>query len=92
MLTSDIAPTCGEAYVANNDITGMVPGGVVSRRDRGSLLFKGTNHLTKLSMCSFTTGSSTAVYWSLPANRPSAGSHDWSRDVENVCTSPWQFS
>jgi ABC-type multidrug transport system ATPase subunit len=32
ILTGDIAPTSGDAYVAGNDITGSVPGGVAEAR------------------------------------------------------------
>lgn len=32
VLTGDIAPTSGEAYVAGNDITGVTPGGVAAAR------------------------------------------------------------
>ena len=32
MLTSDVAPTYGEAFVAGKDITGAVPGGVTEAR------------------------------------------------------------
>jgi ABC-type multidrug transport system ATPase subunit len=32
MLTGDIAPSGGEAYVAGHDITGVAPGGVQEAR------------------------------------------------------------
>jgi ATP-binding cassette subfamily A (ABC1) protein 3 len=32
VLTGDITPTSGSAYVAGNDVTGLTPGGVASAR------------------------------------------------------------
>ena len=32
ILTGDIAPTSGEVYVAGNDMSGSVPGGVAAAR------------------------------------------------------------